>query len=76
MNEKDAVTSNHVRYLRKSYRMTQEELAERAGLAPRTIQSVERRGRCRQDTKRKIVAAFGFDFKNPSERGRVFPLPS
>ena len=50
---------NRVRELRETRLMTQQQLAKKARLAVRTIQSIEKGMECRMDTKRKILVAFG-----------------
>jgi DNA-binding XRE family transcriptional regulator len=43
---------------------TQSELAERAGVAPRTVHAVEKGRPCRQETKRRILAALGIPWQD------------
>jgi predicted ATPase/transcriptional regulator with XRE-family HTH domain len=52
-----------LRRLREQARLTQEELAERAGVSARTISDVERglRGRVYADTANRLAAALGLD---------------
>jgi transcriptional regulator with XRE-family HTH domain len=38
---------------------TQTELAEKAGVSPRTVHAVEKGRPCRQSTKRRLLAALG-----------------
>ncbi len=50
---------NRIRAARQANGWTQSELAERAGVSPRTIYAVERGRACRQATKRRILSALG-----------------
>jgi transcriptional regulator with XRE-family HTH domain len=50
---------NRIRAARQARGWTQTELADRAGVSPRTIYAVERGRSCRQATKRRILAALG-----------------
>ena len=61
---------NRVREVREHRLMTQADLARKAGVALRTIHSVEKGMRCRLDTKRKLLAALGVPF---ASRDEVFP---
>ena len=60
---------NRVRELREKRLMTQQQLAEKARVAVRTIQSIEKGMECRMDTKRKILEALGL---TPTDRVAVF----
>ena len=50
---------NRIRAARQALGWTQNELARRAGVSPRTIHAVEQGRSCRQATKRRILAALG-----------------
>ncbi|TFG94998.1 MAG: XRE family transcriptional regulator [Myxococcales bacterium] len=50
---------NRIRAAREALGWTQNELAERAEISPRTIHAVEKGRACRQATKRRILAALG-----------------
>jgi len=50
---------NRIRAAREAQGWTQNELANRAQIAPRTIHAVEKGRACRQATKRRILAALG-----------------
>jgi transcriptional regulator with XRE-family HTH domain len=50
---------NRIRAARQARGWTQNELADKAGVAARTIYAVERGLSCRQATKRRILAALG-----------------
>jgi transcriptional regulator with XRE-family HTH domain len=50
---------NRIRAAREAQGWTQNELATRAHIAPRTIHAVEKGRACRQATKRRILAALG-----------------
>ena len=67
-----SIRKNRVRELRENRLMTRSELARKANVALRTIQSVESGNDCRMNTKRKILLALGVKF---SDRYLVFPRP-
>lgn len=50
---------NRIRAARQALGWTQDELAERAKVSPRTIHAVEKGRSCRQATKRQILSALG-----------------
>jgi transcriptional regulator with XRE-family HTH domain len=50
---------NRIRAARQAQGWTQNELAARADVSPRTIHAIEKGRACRQATKRKILAALG-----------------
>jgi transcriptional regulator with XRE-family HTH domain len=50
---------NRIRAARQALGWTQDELALRARVASRTIHAVEKGRACRQETKRRILAALG-----------------
>lgn len=50
---------NRIRAARQALGWTQNELASRAGVSPRTIHAVEQGRSCRQATKRRILTALG-----------------
>ena len=59
-----------IRQLREDRLMTQAQLAKKACVALRTIQSVEKGMNCRMDTKRKILLALGLRFE---DKDQVWP---
>jgi len=59
-----------LRELRKTLLISKSELARKAGVAQLTIDRVERGLRCRNETKRKILAALGLE---PWEKEKIFP---
>jgi len=61
---------NSVRKIREERMISKSELARLAGVAPGTIERIERGEECRMETKRKIIAALGFSL---SEKEKVFP---
>lgn len=63
---------NRIRAARQAQGWTQSELAERAGVSPRTIYAVERGRSCRQATKRRILNALGVPWE---QRGDYFGGP-
>ena len=50
---------NRIRAARQALGWTQNELAQRAGVASRTIHAVEKGRACPQETKRRILSALG-----------------
>ena len=50
---------NRIRAARQALGLTQNELAEKAGVSARTIHAVEKGRVCRQTTKRQILVALG-----------------
>jgi transcriptional regulator with XRE-family HTH domain len=58
---------NRIRAARQALGWTQNELASRAGVSPRTIHAVEQGRSCRQATKRRILAALGVAWELRSE---------
>lgn len=50
---------NRIRAAREALGWTQNELAAKAQIAPRTIHAVEKGRACRQATKRRILGALG-----------------
>jgi DNA-binding XRE family transcriptional regulator len=50
---------NRIRAARQALGWTQNGLAEKAGVSPRTIHAIEKGRVCRQATKRRILAALG-----------------
>lgn len=61
---------NRIRAARQALGWTQNELAAKAGVSPRTIHAVEKGRSCRQATKRRILAALGVSWEL---RGEYFP---
>jgi len=62
--------NNNVRKIREERMISKSELAGLAGVTSLTIDRIERGENCRMETKRKIIAAFGFSL---SEKEKVFP---
>ena len=50
---------NRIRAARQALGWTQNELAAKAGISPRTIHAIEKGRACRQATKRKILTSLG-----------------
>ncbi len=63
---------NRIRAARQARGWTQNELAERAQVAARTVHAVEKGEACRQATKRKILSALGVPWEL---RDDYFPGP-
>lgn len=61
---------NRIRAARQSLGWTQNELADKAGVSPRTIHAVEKGRTCRQATRRRILTALGVPWEM---RGEYFP---
>jgi DNA-binding XRE family transcriptional regulator len=51
---------NNVQKIRVARLISKSELARLAGVAPATIDRIERGEDCRMETKRKIILALGF----------------
>ena len=62
---------NRIRAARQALAWTQNELAERAGISPRTIHAIEKGATCRQATKRRLLAALGVPWEL---RAEYFPV--
>ncbi|MCG8588663.1 MAG: helix-turn-helix domain-containing protein [Proteobacteria bacterium] len=75
---------NRIRAARQALGWTQTELADKAGVSPRTIHAVEKGRPCRQATKRRILNALGVPWTLREEYfsngvrsvRRVAPLPA
>jgi len=52
--------SNRLKEVREKLLLSKSELARKAGVAPLTIDRVEKGQPCRTETKRKILVALGF----------------
>jgi transcriptional regulator with XRE-family HTH domain len=63
---------SRIRAARQARGWTQNDLAEKAGVSPRTIYAVERGRSCRQATKRRILSALGVAWEL---RGDYFVSP-
>ena len=61
--------SNNLKAVREQFLMSKTELARKAGVSAQTIDRIEKGGMCRPITKRKILAALGYEV---AERGKVF----
>ncbi len=58
---------NRIRAARQALGWTQTELANKAGVSPRTIHAVEQGRSCRQATKRRIITALGVPWELRAE---------
>lgn len=66
---------NRIRAARQALGWTQNELAQKAHVSPRTIHAVEKGRPCRQTTKRRILNALGVPWELREEYfGRVRPV--
>ncbi len=63
---------NRIRAARQALGWTQDELATKAGVSPRTIYAVEQGQTCRQATKRKLLQALDVPWEM---RNEYFPTP-
>jgi DNA-binding XRE family transcriptional regulator len=63
---------NRIRAARQARGWTQNELAHRAQVSPRTIHAIEKGQACRQATKRKILGALMVPWEMRSD---YFPEP-
>ncbi len=61
---------NRIRVARQALGLTQNELAEKAGISARTIHAVEKGRTCRQATKRRILTALNVPW---DARAEYFP---
>jgi len=62
---------NRIRAARQALGWTQNDLAEKSGVSPRTIHAIEKGSTCRQATKRRILVALGVPWELRSE---YFPV--
>jgi transcriptional regulator with XRE-family HTH domain len=62
---------NRIRAARQALGWTQNDLAEKSGVSPRTIHAIEKGSTCRQATKRRILAALGVPW---DLRAEYFPI--
>lgn len=72
---------NRIRAARQALGWTQNDLAKRAAVSPRTIHAVEKSRPCRQATKRRILTALGVPWEQrtdyfPGARSVRFPAES
>jgi DNA-binding XRE family transcriptional regulator len=72
---------NRIRAARQALGWTQNELAAKADVSPRTIHAVEKGRMCRQATKRRILTALGVPWELrddyfPHARAVRRPTPS
>ena len=61
---------NPIKKIREGLLVSKAELARKAGVSPLTIDRIEKGKSCRMETKRKIIAALGYDL---SDKEKVFP---
>jgi len=61
---------NAIKEIREGLLMSRAELARKAGVSLSTIHRVEKGENCREETKRKLIVALGYDL---SEKDKVFP---
>jgi transcriptional regulator with XRE-family HTH domain len=61
---------NRLKEVRENRLISKSELARKAGISQLTISRVENGVSCRQETKRKILAALGL---RPWEKEKIFP---
>ena len=59
-----------LREIRESRLISKAELARKAGISMLTVARIEQGESCRQETKRKILAALGM---SPFDKDKVFP---
>jgi len=58
---------NRIRAARQALGWTQNELAQKANVSPRTIHAVEKGRACRQATKRRILSALSVPWELRAE---------
>ena len=61
---------NLLKKYREQLLLSKSELARKAGVSVLTIDRVEKGGKCRMETKRKILFALGISL---DEKAKVFP---
>ena len=64
------MVANRLREMRESRLISKAELARKAGISMLTVARIEKGESCRQETKRKILAALGI---SPFDKDKVFP---
>ncbi|MFO7460232.1 MAG: helix-turn-helix domain-containing protein [Desulfatiglandales bacterium] len=64
------MVANRLKEVRENLLISKSELARKAGISQLTIARVEKGVACRQETKRKILAALGL---KPWEKEQIFP---
>lgn len=64
------MVSNRLKEVRENRLISKSELARKAGISQLTIARVEKGVTCRQETKRKILAALGL---KPWQKEEIFP---
>lgn len=62
---------NRIRAARQALGWTQDQLAHKADVSPRTVHAVEKGRDCRQATKRKLLTALGVPW---DLRAEYFPV--
>ena len=62
---------NRIRAARQALGWTQDQLAHKAAVSPRTVHAVEKGRDCRQATKRKLLAALSVPW---DLRNEYFPI--
>ena len=58
---------NRIRAARQALGWTQNELADRSGVSPRTIHAIEKGATCRQESKRRLLGALGVPWELRAE---------
>lgn len=67
--EEYAMAENNLKKMREKLLMSKSELARKAGVSVLTIDRIEKNGKCRMETKRKILLALGLSL---DEKHKVF----
>ena len=63
------MVKNELRKYREKLLLSKSELARKAGVSVLTVDRVEKGGKCRMETKRKILLALGLSLE---EKSKVF----
>jgi DNA-binding XRE family transcriptional regulator len=63
------MAENNLKKMRERLLMSKSELARKAGVSVLTIDRIEKNGKCRLETKRKILFALGLSI---DEKHKVF----
>jgi DNA-binding XRE family transcriptional regulator len=63
------MSESNLKKIREKLLMSKSELARKAGVSVLTVDRIEKGGKCRMETKRKILIALGYSFE---DKDKVF----
>jgi len=63
------MSESNLKKIREKLLMSKSELAWKAGVSVLTVDRIEKGGKCRMETKRKILIALGYSFE---DKDKVF----